>query len=59
METTSTYLSGEDDEFIDFTAQTTGFSYFAITGTSKPSEGTVTGIQLASPETINENNTEE
>ena len=46
-------LSGEDDKFLYFTAETPGFSSFAITGTEKPSEETVTEVQHASPETIN------
>ena len=51
-------LSGEDNKYLYFTAKTSGFSSFAITGTAKPSsEETVTEIQLASTETTN-NNTE-
>ncbi|MGA9187506.1 MAG: PGF-pre-PGF domain-containing protein, partial [Methanosarcina sp.] len=52
-------LSGEDNKYLYFTAKTSGFSSFAITGTTKPSsKETVTGMQLASTETINNNNTE-
>ena len=47
-------LSGEDDKFLYFTAETSGFSSFAITGTAKPSE-TVTAVQHVSPETITNN----
>ena len=48
-------LSGEDDKFLYFTAKTSGFSSFAITGTAKPSEETVTEVQHVSPETITNN----
>ncbi len=47
-------LSGEDNRFLYFTAKTSGFSLFAITGTTKPSEEIVTGIQFASTEPVNE-----
>jgi len=51
-------LSGEDDKFLYFTAKTSGFASFAITGTVKPlSKETVTKIDVDYPETIN-NNTE-
>ncbi len=51
-------LSGEDDKFLYFTAKTSGFSSFAITGTAKPSpEDTVTKTEIDYPETINKNNT--
>ncbi|WP_292387532.1 PGF-pre-PGF domain-containing protein [Methanosarcina sp. UBA5] len=50
-------LSGKDDRFLYFTAKTSGFSSFAITGTVKPSE-TTTKIEVDYPETINKNNTE-
>lgn len=50
-------LSGEDNKFLYFTAKTSGFSSFAITGTAKPSEETVTEVEVDYPETIN-NNTE-
>jgi PGF-pre-PGF domain-containing protein len=44
-------LSGEDNEFLYFTAKTSGFSSFAITGTAKPlSEETVTKINIDDPE---------
>ncbi len=46
-------LSGEDNKFLYFTAKTSGFSLFAITGTEKLSEENVKGIQLASNKTIN------
>jgi len=45
-------LSGEDNKYLYFTAKTSGFSSFAITGTVKSFEGTQTGIQIASPEII-------
>jgi PGF-pre-PGF domain-containing protein len=48
-------LSGEDDKFLYLTAKTSGFSSFAITGTAKPSEETITEVQHASPETITNN----
>ena len=48
-------LSGEDNKFLYFTAKTSGFSSFAITGTAKPSEKTVTEVQIDYPETINNN----
>ncbi len=51
-------LSGEDNKFQYFTAKTSGFSSFAITGTVKPSEEAVTKIEVDYPETINKNNTE-
>jgi PGF-pre-PGF domain-containing protein len=50
-------LSGEDNNYLYFTAKTSGFSSFTITGTVKTSDGTATGIQIDYPETINENNT--
>ncbi len=51
-------LSGEDDKFLYFTAKTSGFSSFAITGTAKPSpEETVTKTEIDYPEPINKNNT--
>jgi len=51
-------LSGEDDKFLYFTAKTSGFSSFAITGTAKPSpEETVTKTEIDYPETVNKNNT--
>jgi PGF-pre-PGF domain-containing protein len=50
-------LSRQDDKFLYFTTETSGFSSFAITGTVKPEE-TVTKIEVDYPETINENNTE-
>ncbi len=50
-------LSGEDNKFLYFTAKTSGSSSFAITGTMKPSEETVTEVQIDYPETIN-NSTE-
>jgi PGF-pre-PGF domain-containing protein len=46
-------LSGEDDKFLYFTAKTSGFSSFAITGTEKPSEEIVTEVQIDYPETTN------
>ena len=51
-------LSGEDDKFLYFTAKTSGFSSFAVTGTAKPSSNeTVTKTQLESDTgTINKNN---
>jgi PGF-pre-PGF domain-containing protein len=50
-------LSGEDEKFLYFTAKTSGFSSFAITGTAKPSpEETVTKTEIDYPETINKNN---
>ena len=52
-------LSGEDDKFLYFTAETSGFSSFAVTGTAKPSyKETVAETQLESVTgTINKNNT--
>jgi PGF-pre-PGF domain-containing protein len=51
-------LSGEDNKFMYFTAETSGFSSFVITGTSKTSsEEIVSVIEVDYPETIN-NNTE-
>ncbi|WP_440945303.1 PGF-pre-PGF domain-containing protein [Methanosarcina sp. T3] len=42
-------LSGEDDKFLYFTAETPGFSSFAITGKAKSTgEGTETGANLGS-----------
>lgn len=43
-------LSGEDNKYLYFTTKTSGFSSFTITGTDKPSEETVTEVQIASPE---------
>jgi chitinase len=54
----SVKLLNEDSKYLYFTAETPEFSFFAITGTSKPPKETGTGIQLASNETINENDTE-
>ena len=52
-------LSGEDNEFLYFTAETSGFSSFAITGTIKASSNeTITRVELDYPETVSENNTE-
>lgn len=51
-------FSGKDDKFLYFIAETSGFSSFAITGTEKPSEETVTKTEVDYPETINKNNTE-
>ncbi len=49
--------AGEDDKFLYFTAETSGFSSFAITGTMKNvSEGIATKIELDYP-AINKNNT--
>jgi len=39
-------LSGEDDEFLYFTAEVPGFSFFAITGTSKGTSGENATIDL-------------
>jgi PGF-pre-PGF domain-containing protein len=50
-------LSAEDDKFLYFIAETSGFSSFAVTEKAKTSEISVTEIQLASPETIYKNNT--
>ena len=50
-------LSGEDNKYLYFTAKTSGFSSFAVTGTAKSSEETVKEVQIDYPETIN-NNTE-
>ncbi|MDR7666599.1 PGF-pre-PGF domain-containing protein [Methanosarcina sp. Z-7115] len=51
--------SGEDNKYLYFTAKTSGFSSFAITGTAKPSsKETEKGLQLASTETTNKNSTE-
>ncbi|HWQ44882.1 MAG TPA: PGF-pre-PGF domain-containing protein, partial [Methanosarcina barkeri] len=52
-------LSGEDNKYLYFTAKTSGFSSFAITGTAKTSsKETEKEVQLASTETTNKNNTE-
>ncbi|WP_292379192.1 PGF-pre-PGF domain-containing protein [Methanosarcina sp. UBA289] len=48
----------KDNKYLYFTAKTSGFSSFAITGTVKPSEEAVTKIEIDYPETINKNNTE-
>ncbi|MCO5383494.1 MAG: PGF-pre-PGF domain-containing protein [Methanosarcina barkeri] len=53
-------LSGEDNKYLYFTAKTSGFSSFAITGIAKTSsKETEKGLQLASTETTNNNNTED
>ena len=53
-------LSGEDNEFLYFTAKTSGFSSFAITGTVKPlPEKIVTKIEIDYPETINNTSSKE
>jgi PGF-pre-PGF domain-containing protein len=52
-------LSGEDNKFLYFTAETSGFCSFAITGTTKASSNeTITRVELDYPETVSENNTE-
>ncbi len=43
----------KDNKYLYFTAEPTKFSSFAITGTTKLSEGNVPGILLASTETTN------
>jgi PGF-pre-PGF domain-containing protein len=48
-------LSGEDNKYLYFTAKTSGFSSFTVTGKAKPSEETVTEVQIDYPETINNN----
>ncbi|AKB43180.1 PGF-pre-PGF domain-containing protein [Methanosarcina vacuolata] len=53
-------LLGEDNEFLYFTAKTSGFSSFAITGTVKPlPEEIVTKIEIDYPETINNTSSKE
>ena len=47
-------LSGKDDKFLYFIAETSGFSSFAITGTTKQPEENITEVQIYYPETIND-----
>ncbi len=50
--------SDEDDKFLYFTANVSGYSSFAITGTEKDSQNIVTGMQPESEAgVINKNNT--
>jgi PGF-pre-PGF domain-containing protein len=51
-------LSGEDNKFLYFTAETSGFSSFAITGTAKQSE-TAMKINIDYPETVNNTSSKE
>lgn len=49
--------SGEDEKFLYFTAETPGFSSFAITGKAKSIEGTETGANLGSEVRADETST--